>query len=726
MSAPTAYDFSRRDFLRASVIAGTGLTIGFALTGCAPDDAGKSAAASAALIAPNPFVRVNGDGSVVVISKHTEMGQGAYTGLATLVAEELDADWTQVTVESAPADAKRYGNTAWGGAMGTGGSSAIANSWEQYRVAGATARALLVNAAAAEWGTNASALVTEQGRVKDPASGKSFGYGELVAKAATLPVPANVKPKAPGQWKLIGKEGTTPRLDRVAKTTGTATFTQDFTLPGMLVAVVAHPPRFGATLASVDDAKALAVPGVKQVVKISQGVAVVAEHFWAAKQGRAALQLVWDESKAFTKSNAELTAEYRNMAAKPGPVAKNVGDARGALAKGAKVVEARYEVPFLPHAAMEPMNCVVKISADKCEIWTGAQSQSSDQGFVAKLLNLPPEKVEITMLLAGGSFGRRANPLGDFVLEAAEIAKGVGVGVPVKMVWTREDDMRAGYYRPAVLHDLQASLGADGMPTAWYGRTVAQSLFEGTPFEPMMVKDGVDMASLEGATDLPYTVANHRLELHAPKLPVPVQWWRSVGHTHTAFADECFIDECAHAAGQDPVQYRLALLGAAPRHAGALKLVAEKAGWGTPMPAGRARGVAVHKSFDSYVAQVAEVSMEGGKLKVHRVVAAVDCGVVVNPDVVRAQVEGAVAYGLSAALYGRITFDKGAVVEGNFDKYRPLRFAEMPVVEVHIVPSTESPTGIGEPGLPPLAPAIANAVFALNGTRLRTMPFVNA
>lgn len=719
-------DLSRRDFVRASVIAGAGLTIGFALTGCAPGDEEKPSDSGAAPIAPNPFVRINGDGSITVIAKHTEMGQGAYTGLATLVAEELDADWRTVTVEGAPADAARYGNTQWGGAMGTGGSSAMANSWEQYRVAGATARALLVNAAAAEWGAEPSALVTERGMVKDPASGKSVGYGQLIARAKGMPVPADVKPKAPAQWTLIGKDGQTPRVDRVAKTTGKAIFTQDFSLPGMLVAVVAHPPRFGATLASVDDAAARAMPGVKHVVKVSQGVAVVADNFWSAKQARAALKLTWDESKAFTKSSADITADFRALAAKPGGVAKNAGDALGTIARSSTVVRARYEVPFLPHATMEPMNCVALVSKDKCQIWTGAQSQSSDQGYVAKLLSLPPEKVEITMLLAGGSFGRRANPAGDFVLEAVEIAKAVGNDVPVKMVWTREDDMRAGWYRPAMLHDVAASLGADGMPTAWHGRAVGQSLFVGTPFEALMVKDGVDLGSLEGALDLPYRVPNHRLELHSPRLPVPVQWWRSVGHTHTAFADECFIDECAHAAGKDPVQYRLALLADAPRHVGVLTLAAEKAGWGTPAPAGRARGVAVHKSFDSYVAQVVEVSMTGGTLTVHKVVAAVDCGVIINPDVVRAQVEGSVAYGLSAALHGAITFDKGMVVEGNFDRQRPLRLPEMPVVEVHFVASTANPTGIGEPGLPPLAPAIANALFALNGTRVRSLPFVRA
>jgi isoquinoline 1-oxidoreductase beta subunit len=389
-------------------------------------------------------------------------------------------------------------------------------------------------------------------------------------------------------------------------------------------------------------------------------------------------------------------------------------------------VKASYTLPYLPHATMEPMNCLVRLSADKCEIWTGAQSQSSDQGYVAKLLKLKPEQVEITMLVAGGSFGRRANPAGDYVLEAVEIAQKVGVGVPVKLVWTREDDMLAGWYREAGVHHLTAALDAKGMLTAWHARTVSQSLFIGTPFEAGLVKNGIDMGTFEGAMELPYTVANHQLEGHFPKLPVPVQWWRSVGNTHTGFIDECFIDECAHAAGQDPVAYRLALLTDSPRHAGVLKLAAEKSGWGTKPAAGRARGVAVHKSFGSYVAHVVEVSMDAGKVRVHKVTSAVDCGTVINPDVVRAQVEGAVGFGLSAALYGKITFDHGKAVESNFDRYRPLRLPEMPVVEVHLVPSTEHPTGIGEPGLPPLAPAIANAIFALTGTRVRELPFISA
>lgn len=731
MSAPVPQTsgFSRRDFLRATVIAGAGLTVGVYVAGCGPsgDAAGGAAAAAGDGWAPNAFVRVGTDGQITVISKHLEMGQGAYTGLATIIADELDADWSKVVVEGAPADASRYGNALFGGQMGTGGSSSIASSWEPYRKAGATARAMLVQAAAKEWGADAASLRTADGTVSDPASGKSLGYGELAAKAAALPVPQDAPLKSPEQYRFIGKDGAVKRTDRVAKTTGKAVYTQDVRLDGMLVAVVAHPPRFGATVKSVDDAKARAVPGVKHVVQIPTGVAVVADTFWSARQGRDALAVTWDESKAFDRSSDGLLAEYRELAAKPGPTAKKVGDVDAAFASATTVVEARYELPFLAHATMEPMNCVVRLDRDGgCDIWTGAQTQTSDQGFVAKLLGVKPEQVRMQMTYAGGSFGRRANPAGDYVVEAVSIAKAIKGTAPVKMVWTREDDMRAGWYRPAYVHAFKAALGADGLPTAWQQHVVGQSILIGTSMEAFAVKDGIDFSSLEGAVDLPYKVPNHLLQLTSPTLPVPVQWWRSVGHTHTGFADESFIDELAHAAKQDPYAYRLKLLADAPRHVGVLTLAAEKAGWGTPLPKGRARGIAVHKSFDSYVAHVAEVSVENGRVRVHRIVSAVDCGVVVNPDVVRAQVEGAVAYGLSAALHDRITFTNGVVDQPNFDRHPVLRLPEAPVVEVHLVPSTEKPTGIGEPGLPPAAPAVANAVFALTGKRLRSMPFALA
>ena len=706
---------SRRDFIKVGATAGAGLTLAFQLSGCGRPGGG---APQGEPFAPNAFVRVGDDGGVTVIAKHLEMGQGAYTGLATIVAEELDADWERVTVEGAPADASRYGNLQWGGAMGTGGSSAIANSYDQLRKAGATARAMLVAAAAAQWKVDPMTLTTERGVVTDPASRKRASYGSLVAAAAALPVPAEVPLKDPAEFRLIGKKA--PRVDAGAKATGKAVFTQDFTLPGMLTAVVAHPPRFGGKVKSVDDTAARAVPGVKDVVQIPTGVAVLAEGFWAARQGRDQLRIEWDDGQAFAGSSEELFAQYRKLADQPGAVAGSRGDALGVLRHG-KVVEATYEVPFLAHAPMEPLNCVVRLGADRCEIWNGAQLQTADQAAVANLTGLKPEQVGLTMLFAGGSFGRRANPKSDYVLEAVSIAKAISGRSPIKMVWTREDDMRGGFYRPMYVHRVRAAVAAGGRISAWHHRVVGQSIVKGSPFEGM-IEDGIDPFTVEGIRDTSYAIPNLRVELHTTDPGIPVQWWRSVGHTHTAFVMETFIDELADVAGQDPLAFRRTLLADAPRHLGVLNLAAEKAGWGGPLADGRARGIAVHESFNTRVAEVAEVSLENGRPRVHRVVCAVDCGVAVNPEVIRMQLESAVAYALSAMLYGAITLKEGRVEQGNFDGYRVLRIAEMPVVEVHIVPSSEAPTGIGEPGTPPLAPAVANALFRLTGKRVRTLP----
>ncbi|MBK8004736.1 MAG: xanthine dehydrogenase family protein molybdopterin-binding subunit [Gemmatimonadetes bacterium] len=708
--------YSRRTFLKTSAAAGAGLTLAFHLTGCGRK--GEQAAAMGEPFAPNAFVRIGTDGSVTVIAKHLEMGQGSYTGLATILAEELDADWSKVRVEGAPADASKYNNLQWGPQQGTGGSSAMANSFDQLRQAGATARALLIAAAAQQWKVEAATLSTEPGAVVDPASGKRASYGSLVELAATLPVPAEVPLKDPARFRLIG--GKVARVDAPAKVTGKAQFTQDVQLPGMLVAVVARPPRFGATVKSFDATKAKAVAGVKDVVQIPTGVAVLAETTWAATQGRAALTVEWDTSKAMTEGTPELLARYREAAGKPGAVAKETGDVTAGLRKGT-VVEAEFTFPYLAHAAMEPMNCVVQLSADKCEIWNGEQMQTGDQMAVAAATGLKPEQVVLNMLYAGGSFGRRANPHSDYVLEAVSIAKAINGRAPVKMVWTREDDTRAGYFRPMYVHRIKGSV-AGGQAVAWHHRIVGQSIMKGTGWEPFMVKDGIDQTSVEGVANTPYAIPAFRAESTIMDVPVPVLWWRSVGHTHTAFAMEAFIDELATAAKRDPVEFRRELLANAPRHLAVLNLAAEKAGWGSPLPAGRARGIAVHESFSSVVAEVAEVSLEGGKPKVHKVTCAVDCGIAINPDVIAMQMESGIAYGLSAALYGEITLKEGAVVQGNFDTYRCLRMADMPAVEVHIVPSTSAPTGVGEPGLPPVAPAVANALFQLTGKRIRTLP----
>jgi isoquinoline 1-oxidoreductase beta subunit len=715
----TTTQVSRREFLRVTAVAGAGLTLAVSVQGCGRRGEEEQQGASVEpVFLPNAFVRVGEDGEVTVIAKHLEMGQGTYTGLATIVAEELDADWKQVRVEAAPADASRYTNLLFGPMMGTGGSSAMANSYEQLRKAGATARAMLVAAAAQQWGVDAGGLTTENGVVTNPGNGKRASFGSLAKAAAALPVPENVPLKDPKTFRLIGKVA--PRVDARAKSTGKAQFTADFTLPGMLTAVVAHPPRFGATVKSFDAAAAKAVPGVKDVVQIPTGVAVLAEGFWAARQGREKLTVEWDESKAFRGSSADLFVQYRALAGKPGLVARKEGNAEAALHKG-KAVEAVYEFPYLSHASMEPLNCVVRLSNDKCEIWNGEQLQSADQMAVATLTGLKPDQVSLTMLFAGGSFGRRANPKSDYVLEAVSIAKAIEGRAPIKLQWTREDDMRAGWYRPMYLHSVRGAVDKSGAALAWHHRVVGQSIMKGSPFE-FFIKDGIDPTSVEGAANTPYSIPNLQIELHATELGVPIQWWRSVGHTHTAFVMETFIDELAVAAGKDPVEFRRGLLGKAPRHLGVLNLAAEKAGWGSPLPAGRARGIAVHESFESFVSEVAEVSIEGGRPRVHRVVCAVDCGVAINPDIIRMQMEGGIAYGLGALLSGEVTLKDGVVQQANFDTYKVLRIPDMPVVEVHIVPSAAAPTGVGEPGVPPLGPAVANALFQLTGQRVRRLP----
>jgi isoquinoline 1-oxidoreductase beta subunit len=706
---------SRRTLLKTSAAAGAALVIGFHL---APR---RALAQTAAAPAPNAFVRIGADNSVTVIAKHLEMGQGSHTGLATILADELDADWSQVRVESAPADATRYNNLAFGPVQGTGGSSAIANSFEQLRKAGAAARAMLVSAAAQAWGVPAAEITVSAGKLAHEKSKKSGTFGQFAAAAAKLPVPGDVKLKDPKDFTLIGRE--LPRVDTAAKTNGTAQFAMDVRLPGMLTAVVARPPLFGATVKSFDPAKARQVPGVRHVVQIPSGVAVVAENTWAALKGREALTVQWDESKAEMRGSKELLEEYRKLAEQPGNVAAKRGDVAAGFTGAAKAFEARFDFPYLVHAPMEPLDCVVRLTPTSCEIWAGDQFQTIDQMNAANALGLKPQQVKINTVFAGGSFGRRANIASDYVVEGVQIAKATRGVAPIRLVWTREDDIRGGRYRPLTHHWLKAALDADGMPAAWQHRIVTQSILAGTPFEPMMVKNGIDATSVEGASNLPYAIPNFQVELHTAKAGVPVLWWRSVGSTHTAFSTEVMIDEMARAAGKDPVNYRLTLLKDHPRHAAVLALAADKAGWGKPLPAGRFHGVAVHESFASYVAEVAEVSVAGnGEFKVERVVCAVDCGIAVNPDVIRAQMEGGIGYGLSAALAEQLTLEGGKVVQSNFHDYTPMRIADMPKVDVHIIRSAAPPTGVGEPGVPPVAPAVANALAVARGKPVRALP----
>jgi isoquinoline 1-oxidoreductase beta subunit len=706
---------SRRRFLQGSVAAGVGLLVGFDLR------VGQAAAPTGGVLAPNAFVRIAPDNTVTIIAKHIEFGQGTYTGLATILAEELDADWSQVRVESAPADAARYNNLLFGAVQGTGGSTAVANSWEQLRQAGAMARAMLVAAAAHEWGVPAAEIAVERGVLSHARTSRRVTFGDLALRAAALPPPADVTLKDAKDFKLIGRR--LPRQDSRSKTDGSAQFTMDVYLPDMLTAVIARPPRFGATVRSFDASAALQVKGVTDVVQVPAGVAVLARNFWAARQGREALRIDWDESGAERRGSDELFAAYRVLARQPGARARWDGDPEAAIAGAARVLEAVYEFPYLAHAPMEPLDCVVRLTPDGCEVWAGSQLQTIDQQVVAAVVGVPPERVQVHTLLAGGSFGRRATPNGDVAGEAASIAKAIGGRQPVKLVWTREDDLTGGRYRPLYVHRLRAGLDPAGRLVGWEHRIVGQSIMRGTPSESRQVKNGIDATSVEGAANLPYDIPSLGVELHTTEVGVPVLWWRSVGSTHTAFSTETFLDELAHAAGRDPVDFRSTLLTHHPRHLGVLELAAQKAGWDVPLPRGRARGIAVHESFNSFVAQVAEVSLgHDGLPKVERVVCAVDCGVAVNPDVIRAQMEGGIGYGLAGALWSEITLVEGRVQQSNFDTYRPLRIEEMPQVEVYIVPSASPPTGVGEPGVPPIAPAVANALFHLTGRRVRRLP----
>jgi len=709
---------SRRSFLKASALLGGGLVVAFVVPGGKRLAFAQDAPAAAALT-PNAFLRIGADDSITVLLAHSEMGQGIWTTLPMLIAEELDADWSNFKVEHAPA-APVYASSVFG-MQGTGGSTTTWSEFDRYRQVGATARAMLVQAAAARFGVATSACRTENGVVI--AGDQRARYGELADDAGKLAVPTDVALKAPADWKVIGKP--TRRLDTPEKINGSAVFGMDIQFEGLKTAVVARPPVFGATVKSFDPASALAVPGVRKVVQVPSGVAVVADHFWAAKKGRDALSVDWDLGPNAGLDSGKLLAQYRELAKTDGANAGRAGDARARIAASAKVIEAEYHVPYLAHAAMEPLNCTVRISDDKCELWVGTQFQTVEQNVAAGITGLKPEQVEVNTPFLGGAFGRRATPTADVVTQSVHVAK--AAGMPVKTVWTREDDTQGGYYRPMVLERARIALGDDGLPTAWDHVLVGQSIMAGTPFAGS-IKDGVDSSSVEGVNDSPYIkgLADHRVDLHSPTSGVPVLWWRSVGHSQNAFVMESLVDELAHAAGKDPLDYRRALLKDHPRHLGVLNLAAEKAGWGSPLPAGRARGIAVHESFGSYVAQVAEVSVEDGAVRVHRVSCAIDCGVAVNPLMIAAQMESGIAFGLSAALYGKITLKDGRVQQSNYHDYPVLRLPGMPAVDTHIVASSEKPGGVGEPGLPPIAPAVANAVFALTGQRLRTLPLALA
>lgn len=720
MNNITAQDPARRQFLKDSAALMGGLVIGFYL----PLKGGRAYAADAPpmpakpIYPPNAFIRIAPDDSITIVVNKSEMGQGVYTSLTMLIAEELEADWSRISVESAPVAAV-YNHTGYGMQM-TGGSSSIPSSWEQLRRVGASGRIMLIQAAARQWGVPESECHAENSQVIHDASGMRLSYGKLADAAAKLPLPDNVALKSPKDFKIIGKA--TKRLDTPAKTNGSAQFGLDVYLPGMLTVVIARSPVFGGKVKSFDATEARKVSGVQGVYQVPTGIAVAATGFWPAKTARDLLEIEWDEGPGAALSTPKMRAEFLELAKTPGAVARKDGDTVQGFKKAHKSISAEYEIPYLAHAAMEPLNVAVDLRPGHCSIWTGTQMQTVDAMMAAKTAGLKPEQVEIHTTFLGGGFGRRANPRSDFVIEAVQAA--MAVGQPVKVVWTREDDMRGGNYRPMWTDHIEAGIARNGKPLAWKHTLVGQSIIADTPFAAFLIQDGIDVTSVEGAATLPYMIPNLQIELHSPKNEVPVQWWRSVGHSHTAFVVETMIDELAHLSGKDPVAYRLGILPADSRYRGVLKLAADKAGWGKKkLAAGHAYGVAVHKSFDSYVAEIAEVSLENGKIRVHRVVAAVDCGMVINPDGINQQIESAIVYGLSAALHGAITLENGRVMQSNFHDYAPLRFSEMPRVEVHIVASSEAPTGIGEPGVPPIAPAVANAVFKLTGKRLRRMPF---
>lgn len=700
----------RRSFIRTSSLFGGGLIISFMIpayggrmkTLLDKEDGNVS-------FAPNAFLHIGSDNSIKVILAHVEMGQGIWTTLTMLIADELDADWKNIIVENAPAD-PAYGHSAWG-IQATGGSSTTWSEFDRYRKAGATARILLVQAAAKKWNVPVAGCKTENGFVIS--GNKKLSYGQLAETAATLPAPTDIPLRTKGQWKYIGKG--MKRLDAPAKVNGKAMFGMDVKFDGLLTALVAHSPVYGGKVKSFDDSKAKQIQGVVQVVQIPTGVAVIANNYWSALLGKSALKVEWDPGENASVDSITQLADFKKLADTDGKSVAKAGDAEAAMKNASKTIEAEYSFPYLAHACMEPLNCTIKVDGDNCDIWTGTQAPGFEQAAAAKILGLKPENVKVHTMFLGGGFGRRGNPDCDFVSEAAYIAKASGKSV--KMIWTREDDMKAAYYRPSFYHRAKIGTDANGMPIAWHHIAVGQTL----------TGDPEAGASTEGVSDSPYLAAipNYYVGLHSPQIKIPVLWFRSVGNTHTAFVMETLMDELAHNAGKDPVEYRRMLLKGKTRNLGVLNTAAEKAGWGKTLPQGHFHGIATHECFGSFAAGVAEVSLdESGLVKVHKFTVAIDCGLAVNPDGIKAQMESCVNFGLSVALYSTITFKNGMVEQSNFDDYRVLRLNESPAeIDVHIVEGEGKMGGSGEPGMPPVAPAVANAIFAACGKRIRQVPF---
>jgi isoquinoline 1-oxidoreductase subunit beta len=701
---------SRRSFLQAGATAGGGLMLGLSLPFA------EAEAASTGGFAPDAFIRIEGDGPIVLTMPYVEMGQGTYTAIAMLIAEELEVELKQVRLEHAPPNEKLYGNPLIGGVQATGGSSAMRGAWQPLRQAGAVARTLLVSAAAKHWNVDPASCRAQNGEVLHASTGRSAKYGELAADAARLPIPDNVVLKRPEDFRLIGTPA--KRLDSPAKVNGTAIYGIDARPPGVKIATLAQSPVFGGRVKSVDDRAAKAVKGVSQIVQLEDAVAVVADHMGAAKKGLAALVIEWDEGPHAKLNTEEIVGELEKATLSSGAVAQNIGDVDSAMASAVTKVEATYQVPFLAHAPMEPMNCTVHVRKDGCELWVGTQVAARAQAAAAKTATLPLDKVLVHNHLIGGGFGRRLEI--DGVIRAVQIA--LHVDGPVKVVWTREEDIQHDMYRPYFFDRISAGLDANGMPVAWNHRFAGSSII--ARWISPLFNGGLDPDTTQGAVNLTYALPNLHVEYLRVEPPgIPTAFWRSVGPSHNVFVTESFTDELAAAAKQDAVAYRRALLDKSPRAKAVLELAAEKAGWGQPLPKGVGRGVSLQFVFATYMAQIAEVEVSRqGAVRVRRVVCAVDCGAVVNPDTVRAQIEGAIMFGITAALYGEITVKDGRIEQANFDTYQILRMNEAPAIEVHIIRSSESPGGMGEPGTSAVVPAVTNAIFAATGKRVRKLP----
>jgi isoquinoline 1-oxidoreductase subunit beta len=709
VSRASDINLSRRSFLATTGAVGGGLMLSLSLP------LGRSEAAHSENFAPNAFIRIGSDGQVVLTMPYVEMGQGTYTSIPMLIAEELDVNLKQVRLEHAPPNEKLYANPMLG-VQATGNSNAMRGAWKPLREAGATARIMLVAAAAKRWGVDAKSCRAQDGEVIDMATGRRLAYGELAADAATMPIPGNVTLKSPEDFRLIGTRA--KRLDAPAKVNGTAVYGIDARPPGVKIATLVQSPVFSGRVKSLDDTAAKAVKGVRQIIRLDDAVAVVADHMGAAKKGLAALKIEWDDGPHAKLTTADVARELEQATLGSGAVAQNIGDADKAMASAATKLEAIYQVPFLAHATMEPMNCTVHFRKDECEIWIGSQAMARVQAMAAKAAGLPLEKVIVHNHLIGGGFGRRLEA--DGAVRAVQIAQ--HVEGPVKVVWTREEDIQHDMYRPYWFDRISAGLDEQGRPVAWKNRFAGSSVI--ARWLPPAFKDGLDPDSTEGAIDLVYDLPNFHVEFVRVEPPgIPTAFWRSVGPSHNVFVTESFIDELAAAAKQDAVAYRRALLDKSPRAKAVLEMAAEKAGWGQALPKGSGRGVSLQFVFGSYLAQVAEVEVsKEGAVRVRRVVCAVDCGTVVNPDTVQAQIQSGIIFGTTAALYGEITLKSGRVEQSNFDTYQMLRMNEAPAIEVYVVKSSEPPGGMGETGTSAIVPAIANAIFAATGRRLHKMP----